>query len=114
MSKSLKCSEMNYKYFNRDKVLIALEYDGYYIHTNTSQEARKEASRLCNDLSEHFTNLKGFFEDDDDNDVNIINIEVPPSCNFGVIRRYDMFSFIRLKEDLDKEALILEIENTRI
>lgn len=102
---------MKFEYFNEDDVKRDLETKGYFIHIHTSNKARAEVNKLCDILSDYFNknNL-----DEYENKIVILNREIPPSCNFGVISRSDKFSFLVLKQDTYENELIKEIESYRI
>ena len=104
-----------YKIFDRDIVLKSLENNDYFIHTKTSNEAREEVNRLCDDLSDFFNDFYGL-ENDEYNESRIIvsSQELSPSCNYGLIYRSDKFNTFFLKEHLDEQLIIKEIESYRI
>lgn len=106
---------MLYTYFNRENVLQALHDKGYFIHTETSNTARTEATALCKDLSKCLNELHGYENNEEnENRIYVYNSEVPPACNYGVIKRNDQFPFEPLTEDTDLNLLMKEIESTRL
>ena len=101
--------------FREEDVLKSLENNDYFIHTKTSNEAREEVNRLCDDLSDFFNDFYGL-ENDEYNESRIIvsSQELSPSCNYGLIYRSDKFNTFFLKEHLDEQLIIKEIESYRI
>lgn len=98
---------MKYEVFNRINVVEALEENGYYIYMNTSQLARDEASRLCDELSDFFNEIN----ESDEKSVEILNEEISPACNLGVIYRGDKISpLINIEGINDKEVLKIELD----
>lgn len=109
---------MNYTFFNWDEVVEAMEIDGYYIHTYTNPKGREEASLICDNLSEYF-NVPEYIDidnnlDDEDNKIYFINSEVPPACNYGIIRRSDIFEYNPIQNIDDIKLIKLELEKQRI
>lgn len=93
---------MQSKFFKKDEVLEALSEIGYFIHTDTTEDARDEAEGLCKALMDHFGK-----------EISVVNKEVLPASNIAVIYRDDKFPNMELTEDTNVEALIMEIENYR-
>lgn len=95
--------------FNIDEIKKELEKKGYYIHTNTSNENRLEANKICEKLTLHFNeNLTK----NTNEEIIVLNREIPPSCNFGVIYRSNITDdFLILTQDKYKSLLEQEITN---
>lgn len=91
---------MELEYFNRSEVLESIRENGYFIHNHTFQKAREEVIILCKDLSKELG-------------IEVIETEIEPACDFGVLYRNDKFPGMKLTEDQNVEALIMEIENYR-
>lgn len=92
--------------FDIEKIKKELENNGYYIHTNTSNENRKKADSICDELSLYFNEINP------EHNIHILNQEVPPSCNFGIIYKSDITNgFLKLTHDEDEVLLRQEIKN---
>ena len=105
---------MNFNIFDKNKVLKDLENKGYYIHIHTSPKGRTEADKLSDYISEYLNEKNGLENSEWNEDrIIVLNQEVPPSCNYGVIYRNDIFPTLRLIEDIYKEKLAIEIEEQR-
>jgi len=103
---------MKYRFFNKEEVLDAIIKDKFYIHTNTSNEARKEALKLCKELSKYLNELYELPDDEfSEEKIYLTNQEVPPSCNYGVIYIVDEYEgLLKLTEYGNDKLLRREIK----
>lgn len=105
---------MNLEFFDKNEVEISLEDDGYFIHTHTSNKARTEASDLAKYISKNLNEANNLEDSEwNENRIIVLNQEVSPACNYGILYRSDKFEHLYCKEDTNLNKLIIEIENQK-
>ena len=88
---------------NKIEVLQALQNKGYYIHNNTSDVGRRWINDLCSKIQVELNLEK-------EDEICVLNIEVAPTCDIGIIYRSDMFNLLTIYGDFNNETIVEQIK----